>query len=108
MALLKQRIPGTGLSVLEERLSTLCKVFRGEEEHPFAQFYVQTGEIGQAVVKGLDGPRLRFSERREIHAAIWSYLHNTMGYERATNQRVKFKPEFRVITKNKLLGRYKK
>jgi hypothetical protein len=108
MALLRQSIPGTGLSVLEERLSTLCKIYRDEEDHPFAQFYVQTGEIGQAVVKGLDGPSLRFSERRAIHEAMWSYLHNTMGYERATIQRVKFKPAFKVITKNKSLGRYTK
>jgi len=108
MILAKRRIPSTNYWILEERLSTLCKIFRDNEDSPFAQLYVQTGEIGQAVVKGLDGPNLRFSERKAIHDAMWSYLHNTMGYECATFQRVKFKPVFKVITKTKSLGGYKR
>jgi hypothetical protein len=108
MPLSKVRLPNTNYWILEERLSTLCKLYEDEGKSPFAQFYVQTGEVGQAVIKGLDGPNLRFSERKAIHSAMWSYLHNTMGYARATIQRVKFEPKFKIITKHKLLGRYKK
>jgi hypothetical protein len=108
MTLEKVAIPGTDLFILEERLSTLCKLYRANADSPFAQFYVQTGEMGRAVVKGLDGPKLRFKERRAIHAAMWSYLHNEMGYTHATIQRVKFKPTLKIITKTQSLGRYKR
>jgi hypothetical protein len=107
MTIIKQHISGTNISISEERLSTLCKLHRDGEDAHFAQFLLQTGEVGEAVIKGLESPMSSFTERRKIHKLIWTHLHNKMGYTQATIQRVKFSPKFRVITKKKSLGNRK-
>jgi len=108
MTINKKPLAGTDFLILDERLSSLCKVYHKDENHPFAQFYVQTGELGEAIIKGLDSPSLNFRERKVIHKAMWSYVANVMGYKQGTMQRVKFKPEPTVHTVKKSLGRYKK
>jgi hypothetical protein len=108
MEISKVAIPNTNLLILDERLSTLCKIYRKGEKHHFAQFYVQTGVLGEAVVKGLEGPNMRFSERKQIHQAMWSYLANVMGYTKGTMQRVKQKPKQTITTISKSLIKYKK
>ena len=103
----RKDIEGTQYQIVEERLSSLCKLFRvGEEEH-FAQFYVQTGLIGECIVKGLESPNLPFKERKQIHDTMWGYIHNNMGYEYGSIQRVKKNPKVSVITNRKSLKRYK-
>jgi hypothetical protein len=108
MTLAKTAIPNTNYSILEERLSSLCKLYEGESTEHFAQFYVQSGLLGECVIKGLDGPKLPFKERRGLHEAMWIYVSNVMGYSRVSMQRVKYKPKTKVITIKKSLGRYKK
>lgn len=68
------------MHVLSERLATLCKVFREGEDVHFAQFVVQTGEVGEAIIKGLESPKLTHKERRELHECIFDVVHNDFGY----------------------------
>lgn len=108
MVLQKKRIAGTPYKVLEERLSTLCKLYREDEEGHFAQFYVQTSNMGECVVKGLESPNLSFKERKKIHDIMWGYMHDVMGYKIGSIQRVKWKPKPVIVTSRKSLNRYSK
>mgnify|MGYP000350588796 CR=1 FL=1 len=92
--------------ILEERLSSLCKIYKKGASTHFAQFYVQTGSLGEAIIKGLDSPNLRFSERKKIHKVMWSYIAKNMGYKTGTMQRVK--RNLKPITITKSLSGYKK
>lgn len=105
-----RRVPvlNTNYEIFEERLSSLCKLFKvGEKEH-FAQFYVQAGLLGECIIKGLESPRLPFKERRLLHDAMWSYIHNEMGYEYRAVQRVRDTKTMVLTTQRKSLGRYKR
>lgn len=105
---MRKKIEGTPYQIIDERLSSLCKLYRDGEEDHFAQFYVQTGLLGECIVKGLDSPNLPFKERRQIHEAMWKYLHEVMGYQFAALQRVKKKNSKQVVTTSrKSLKRYK-
>lgn len=99
-------IPNTEFEIIDERLSTLCKIYRKGEPTHFAQFYVQTGALGEAIIKGLDSPNLRFNERKKIHKAMWTYIANSMGYSQGTMQRVKRNSAPITITKS--LSGYRK
>ena len=103
----KKIIVGTQYEMEEERLSSLCKLFRAGEEHHFAQFSVQAGLLGECIIKGLESPHMPFKERRAMHDAIWNYVHNNMGYEYGTLQRVRKKPKLVINTTRKSLSRYK-
>lgn len=107
MTPLKTAIPGTDLFIQDERLSSLCKIFRKGEDQHFAQFHVQTGVLGEAVIKGFESPKLSFKHRKMLNDAIWSYLANAMGYTHGTLQRVKQKPKLSITTVKKSLIRYK-
>ena len=103
----RKNIDGTQYQIVEERLSTLYKLFREGEEGHFAQFYVQTGLMGECIIKGLESPNLPFKERKNIHDTIWSYLHNNVGYEYGSIQRVRKSPKLSVVTTRKSLSRYR-
>lgn len=108
MTLERKQIVGTKYQIIEERLSTLCKLYREGEEDHFAQFYVQTTVMGECVVKGLESPNLTFKERRKIHDIMWGYIHDVMGYKIGSIQRVKWKPKPVIVTSRKSLNRYSK
>ena len=103
----KKAIVGTPYQIIDERLSSLCKLYRVGEEGHFAQFYVQTGLMGECIVKGLESPNLPFKERRQIHDVMWRYIHEVMGYEIGSIQRLKKKPTPSLITTRKSLKKYK-
>ena len=82
---------GGKMHVLSERLATLCKVYREGEDVHFAQFMVQTGEVGEAIIKGFESPKLTHKERRELHKCISDLVYNDFGYSYGKYNRKKAK-----------------
>ena len=77
------------IRIESERLTTLCKVFREGEAHHFAQYLVQTGEAGHAIIKGLESPAMSNRERTELNKRIIEVLQNDFGYKSGSFQRKK-------------------
>jgi hypothetical protein len=93
----KVKMAGTNLLIEEERLSTLLKVFREGEDSYFAQMYIQTGIMGEAVIKGLSSPVMNYRKRKELNDAIYAYLY-IIGYKTSTMQRVKLAKDEKTVT----------
>tara|TARA_R110000744_G_scaffold113011_1_gene211827 strand:+ start:5832 stop:6143 length:312 start_codon:yes stop_codon:yes gene_type:complete len=77
------------LIILSDRLTTLCKVYREGEDTHFAQYLVQTGEIGEAIIKGLESPEMSMRDRVELHKRIKEVAENDFGYKSGKYQRKK-------------------
>jgi hypothetical protein len=77
------------IRIESERLSTLCKVFREGETHHFAQYLVQSGDAGHAIIKGLESPAMSNRERTELNKRIIEVLQNDFGYKSGSFQRKK-------------------
>ena len=77
------------IRIESERLTTLCKVFKEGETHHFAQYLVQTGEAGHAIIKGLESPAMSNRERTELNKRIIEVLQNDFGYKSGSFQRKK-------------------
>ena len=77
------------LIILSERLTTLCKVYREGEDTHFAQYLVQTGEVGEAIIKGLESPEMSMRDRVALHKRIKEVAENDFGYESGKYQRKK-------------------
>ena len=80
---------GGKIRIESERLSTLCKVFREGETHHFAQYLVQSGDAGHAIIKGLESPAMSNRERTELNKRIIEVLQNDFGYKTGSFQRKK-------------------
>jgi hypothetical protein len=101
----KIKMSGTNILIEEERLSTLLKVFREGENTHFAQAYIQTGIMGEAIIKGLNSPMMCYRKRKELTDAVYAYIA-TMGYDTSVMQRAKYNNGIRRINtvKKKLRG----
>ena len=77
------------LIIVSERLSTLCKVYREGEDTHFAQYLVQTGEVDEAIIKGLDSPKMSIRDRVELHKRIKEVAEDDFGYKSGKYQRKK-------------------
>jgi hypothetical protein len=77
------------IRIESERLTTLCKVFREGETHHFAQYLVQSGDAGHAIIKGLESPAMSNRERTELNKRIIEVLQNDFGYKSGSFQRKK-------------------
>ena len=77
------------IRIESERLTTLCKVFREGESVHFAQYLVQSGDAGHAIIKGLESPAMSNRERTELNKRIIEVLQNDFGYKTGSFQRKK-------------------
>lgn len=77
------------LIIVSERLSTLCKVYHEGEDTHFAQYLVQTGEIGEAIIKGLESPEMSMRARVELNKRIKEVAEDDFGYKSGKYQRNK-------------------
>ena len=77
------------IRIESERLTTLCKVFREDEAHHFAQYVVQTGGAEHAIIKGLESPTMSNRDRTELNKRIVEVLRDDFGYKTGSFQRKK-------------------
>ena len=77
------------LIILSERLTTLCKVYREGEGTHFPQCIVQTGEAGEAIIKGLESPEMSMRDRVELNKRIKEVAEDDFGYKSGKYQRNK-------------------
>jgi hypothetical protein len=89
MPLHRVPLPGTNKYIEIEILTALCKVFNDGEPKHYMSFIMQSGLIGESVIKNLEGPEMDLRERKVVNEGIDYLLAEVFRHHARSHQRKK-------------------